>query len=218
MQRRVTLMLFHMAVTIHSQIENSRAGFLLAGGKSSRMGTGVDKVFIDFKGETLLKRALAAMREVCSSVSIVGDPNKFAGSESVVQDIYAGCGPLGGIHAALVQSSAEFNLMLAVDMPFVSSELLEYLFATAQRTADMINVPRAGGRLHPLCAVYRRDFAAVAEHALRAGNYKIDATFSKTSVHLIEENELTAAGFSQRNFVNVNTPQDRIAAEGNNPG
>jgi molybdenum cofactor guanylyltransferase len=109
-------------------------------------------------------------------------------------------------------------LMLAVDMPFVSSELLEYLFATAQRTADMINVPRAGGRLHPLCAIYRRGFAMIAEHALRSGNYKIDATFSKTSVNVIEENELTAAGFSQRNFVNVNTPQDRIAAEGDNPG
>jgi molybdenum cofactor guanylyltransferase len=197
----------------HSQIDYSRAGFLLAGGKSLRMGPGTDKAFIDFKGETLLERALAKMRGVCDSVRIVGDPSKFANSESVVKDIYASCGPLGGIHAALAQSSARLNLMLAVDMPFVSSGLLKFVLSAADQTEAVVTVPRFGGRLQPLCAVYRRDFALIAENALRSGRYKIDATFSATSLRIIEEDELTAAGFSERIFLNVNTPQDRIAAE-----
>jgi molybdopterin-guanine dinucleotide biosynthesis protein A len=54
----------------------------------------------------------------------------------------------------------------------------------------------------------------VAEQALRAGKYKVDAAFSGVSVRVIEENELAAAGFSEQNFFNVNTPQDRLAAEG----
>jgi molybdopterin-guanine dinucleotide biosynthesis protein A len=219
-QCRVTLMLSSMSSIEHSsikpsKIEQSRAGFVLAGGNSSRMGPGIDKVFIDFKGDTLLERALATMRRVCANVTIVGDPIKFTKDASVVKDVYPGCGPLAGIHAALVQSSAELNFILAVDMPFVSTELLEFIFATAERATSTVTVPRSVGKIQPLCAVYRRDFAVIAEQAMRAGKYKIGATFSGLSVREIEEEELRAAGFSERNFTNVNTPQERIAAERN---
>jgi molybdopterin-guanine dinucleotide biosynthesis protein A len=212
-------MLFHMART-----EPSRMGFIIAGGKSSRMGTGVDKAFLEFGGQSLLDRTLAVMSEVCDSVRIVGDPAKFTkygstnyGSSkygSVVADIFSGCGPLAGIHAALAHSPAELNLMLAVDMPFVSSELLAFLFAAAENNDAIITVPRSGKGLQPLCAVYRSDFITAAEQALRAGKYKIDAAFSRVSVRVIEEAELAAAGFSEQSFFNVNTPQDRRAAEG----
>jgi molybdenum cofactor guanylyltransferase len=230
--RGLGLMLSHMSPT-----EPSRTGFVLAGGKSSRMGA--DKAFLEFSGQTLLARALAVMGTVCDRVAIVGDPAKFAkygsskhgsikfgspksGSSkyestkysSVVADIFPGCGPLAGIHAALVHSPAELNLMLAVDMPFVSRELLAFLFAAADGSDAIVTVPRSGKGLQPLCAVYRRDFAAVAEQALRAGKYKIDAAFSSVSLRVIEEGELAAAGFSEQSFFNVNTPQDRLAAEG----
>jgi molybdopterin-guanine dinucleotide biosynthesis protein A len=214
-------MLFHMA-----QTELSRMGFLLAGGKSSRMGINTDKAFLDFGGQTLLHRALTVMGEVCGKVSIVGDPDKFTkyGSSkydaakygSVVADIFPGCGPLAGIHAALVHSKAELNLMLAVDMPFVSRELLAFLFATAEDADNhaIVTLPRTSKGLQPLCAVYRRDFSVAAEQALRAGKYKIDAAFSSVSVRVIEADELAAAGFSEQSFFNLNTPQDRLAAEG----
>lgn len=214
-------MLFHMART-----EPSRMGFLLAGGKSSRMGAGVDKAFLDFGGRTLLDRALNAIGAVCSQVAIVGDPAKFAKYESakygssesttVVADIFSGCGPLSGIHAALLHSPAELNLMLAVDMPFVSKELLAFVFAAAadEGNGAIVTVPRTSKGWHPLCAIYRREFSTTAEQALRAGKYKVDAAFSSVSIRVIEEAELAAAGFSERNFFNVNTPQDRLTAEG----
>src|SRR5713101_3739807 len=211
-------MLFHMA-----RADLSRMGFLLAGGKSSRMGMNTDKAFLDFGGQTLLDRALGVMGTVCDRVTIVGDPGKFAkyGSTKygpVVADIFSGCGPLAGIHAALVHSPAELNLMLAVDMPFVSRELLAFLFAAAEnedKDGDaMITVPRSSKGLQPLCAIYRRDFSVAAERALRAGRYKIDAAFSSVPIRVIEEAELAAAGFSEQSFFNVNTPQDRRAAEG----
>ncbi len=206
-------MLFHMSPT-----EPSRAGFVLAGGKSSRMGTNTDKAFLDFRGRTLLDRALTVMGEVCDRVTIVGDPAKFSRYGSVVTDIFPGCGPLAGIHAALVHSTAMLNLMLAVDMPFVSRELLEFLFAAAMDEAEandaVITVPRTSKGFQPLCAIYRRDFSTAAEQALRAGKYKIDAAFSGVSVRAIEEAELAASGFTEQSFFNVNTPQDRLAAEG----
>ncbi len=227
MYRGFGLMLSHMAGS-----EPSRMGFVLAGGKSSRMGTGTDKALLEFGGQTLLDRALAVMGTVCGRVTIVGDPAKFAkygsskyGSpkyesskyDSVVADIFPGCGPLAGIHTALLHSSAELNLMLAVDMPFVSRELLAFLFAAAEENDAIVTVPRSGKGLQPLCAVYRRDFFLVAEQSLRAGKYKIDAAFSGVSVRVIVEGELAAAGFSEQNFFNVNTPQDRLAAEGGCP-
>ena len=201
-------MLFHMSGT-----EHSRMGFVLAGGKSSRMGINTNKALLDFRGQALLDRALTVMGEVCARVAIVGDPAKFSKYGSVVADIFPGCGPLAGIHAALVHSPAELNLMLAVDMPFVSRELLELLFVTAANTDAIIAVPRTGKGFQPLCAVYRRDFSTAAEQALRAGKYKIDAAFSGTTIQVIEEAELAAAGFSEQSFFNVNTPQDHLMAE-----
>lgn len=213
MYRGLGLMLSHM-----SRTAPSRMGFVLAGGKSSRMGAGSDrdkdKAFLEFSGQTLLDRALAVMGLVCDSTAIVGDPAKFTKYESVVADTFPGCGPLAGIHAALLHSPATLNLMLAVDMPFVSRELLAFLFAAAEESDAIVTVPRCGKGLQPLCAVYRRDFSTVAERALRAGKYKIDAAFSNVSVRVIEEDELAAAGFSEQSFFNVNTPQDRLAAEG----
>jgi len=196
-----------------SDSEPLRASFLLAGGMSTRMGT--DKAFLNFDGQTLLDRALIVMQTVCDRVTIVGDPPKFAKYEagSVIADIFPGCGPLAGIHSALVHSVAELNLMLAVDIPFVTAELLLFLFAVAEKNAAVVTVPRVNDGLQPLCAVYRRDFAAAAERALRAGNYKIDALFSSVSTHVIEAAELVAAGFSARNFFNVNTPEDRVTGE-----
>jgi molybdopterin-guanine dinucleotide biosynthesis protein A len=191
-----------------SHREQNRVGFVLAGGKSIRMGS--DKAFLEFEGRTLLDRALAVMTPVCNPVKIVGDPVRFAKyeSEMVIADTFPGCGPLGGIHAALTHSSWELNLMLAVDMPFVSSELLSFLFATAEDNAAAVNVPRINDGLQPLCAIYRRDFASVAANALRAGRYKINALFAAVSTNVIDETALVSAGFSARSFFNMNTPQD----------
>lgn len=189
---------------------------------------GADKAFLVFDGQTLLERALALLDTVCDTVTIVGEPAKFAGyatvksaaakskiskQEPVVADIFPGCGPLAGIHAALTHSTAELNLMLAVDMPFVSKELLAFLFAVSEESSALVIVPRTNRGLQPLCAVYRREFLAVAAQALRAGRYKVDAAYSGVSIHEIEPAELAAAGFMERTFFNANTPADRLAIE-----
>jgi molybdopterin-guanine dinucleotide biosynthesis protein A len=174
---------------------------------------GADKALLDFGGHTLLERAIAVVRETTPNFAIVGDPAKFAAYGAVIADLYTGCGPLSGIHAALMDSSAELNLMLAVDMPFVTCELLAFLFAAASETDAIVVVPRTARGFQPLCAVYRRAFASTAEKALRAGKYKIDAVFPGVSVRVIEEDELARAGFTERMFFNVNTPGDLRTAK-----
>jgi molybdopterin-guanine dinucleotide biosynthesis protein A len=192
-------------------MRNTSAGevtaFILAGGKSARMG--VDKAFVDFDGRTLLARVLDVARSVTSDVRIVGSHEKFGAFAPVVEDVFRECGPLGGIHAALRASPAELNLMLAVDTPFVPELLLRYLIDHARSTPEArVVVPRAGGRWQPLCAIYRRDFADAAENALRAGCNRIDPLFDVVKTLVIEEEELTGAAFSPAIFRNLNTVEE----------
>jgi molybdenum cofactor guanylyltransferase len=187
------------------------AAFILAGGKSSRMGR--DKAFVILEGRTLLQRALDLVRTVTPDVTIVGAASKFRQFGPVVEDIFPGCGPLAGIHAALRSSRSELNLILAVDVPFLPVELLGRLVARAESNSGMMAiVPRTGHGWQPLCAVYRREFADAAESAIRAGNYKIDAAFAKLRIQGVEEAELAEWGFSPQVFCNVNTPQELTEA------
>jgi molybdopterin-guanine dinucleotide biosynthesis protein A len=182
------------------------SAFILAGGKSSRMGS--DKAFLDLAGRPLLTHMLELAASVARQVKIVGDPAKFAAFAPVVEDIYPGCGPLGGIHAALVNSDAELNLILGVDLPFLNRGMLKYLVSQATDSGAVVTVPFARGHYEPLCAVYRKEFSAIAEHALRAGKNKIDALFPKISLRLVDDKELTDAGYSLTAFRNLNTTEE----------
>lgn len=183
---------------------------ILAGGKSTRMGR--DKAFVEFQGRTLLAHSLDLAHTLSSNVCIVGDREKFAPFASVVEDELPNHGPLGGIHAALRASNTDLNLMFAVDMPFVTDLLLQYLIAQALGAPTaMAVVPRWNGGWQPLCAVYRRNFAVAADHALRAGRNRIDLLFDAASTRIIEKDELESAGFSSNVFRNLNTPEDMHA-------
>lgn len=169
---------------------------------------GSDKAFLELAGRTLLARSLDLARSVSADIRIVGDPEKFAAFAPVVPDIYPARGPLGGIHAALSVSNTDYNLILAVDLPFIELSFLQHLIAEAESTDAAVTVPAAAGHLHPLCAVYRKSFFPTAERALADGRNKLDALFSEVPVRIIGEAELSAAGFDTRMFRNLNTPED----------
>jgi molybdenum cofactor guanylyltransferase len=202
-------------LTVYHQRVNEVTGFgvtafILAGGKSTRMGR--DKAFIELGGQTLLARALNLSRAVAAECSIAGDPGKFAAFGPVVEDIFPDCGPLGGIHAALRNSHTELNLILAVDLPALTPQFLEYLVAAARKSTALVIVPHAGGALQPLCAIYRREFAEVAERALRRRRNKIDVLFSEIETRVLGEEELLRAGFTPEIFHNLNTPEQWVEA------
>jgi molybdopterin-guanine dinucleotide biosynthesis protein A len=189
----------------------STAAFILAGGRSSRMGA--DKAFLDLAGKPLIARAVDLVREIVPEVTIVGDRRKFAAFGPVIQDVYRDCGPLGGIHAALMDSRAELNVILAVDLPFVSAQFLRYLLMRAESSGTTVSVPSIGGYFQPLCAVYRKQFLFSAEHALSEGKNKIDHLFREVTLCMVSEEDMTANGFDVSIFRNLNTPEDWQAAK-----
>src|SRR5215467_14263094 len=180
--------------------------FVLAGGKSTRMGR--DKATLPLAGRTLLETALAVARSVTKDVFILGPPGLYGAYGEVIADIFPGCGPLGGIHTALTCSRTDLNLVLAVDTPFLSARLLAYLVGRAAESTAMIAAPEINFYPQPLCAVYRRDFLPIAELALRAGNYKIVPLFPPDRTLAIPEAELARFAFTAEMFENLNTPED----------
>jgi molybdopterin-guanine dinucleotide biosynthesis protein A len=182
------------------------SGFVLAGGRSSRMGS--DKAFLQFDGRTLLARALDRLCAVAPEVRIVGPHAKFGAYGAVVEDVYTGRGPLAGIHAALSSSTRELNLVLAVDLPFITESLLRFLVEQARASDAVVTVPRIAGGFQPLCAVYRRRFVSVTAAALEAGKNKIDALFTAATTRVLEEPELSRFAFGAAMFENLNTPED----------
>jgi len=185
------------------------AAFILAGGKSTRMGR--DKAQLPLRGRTLLERALELARTATPQIRIVGPKAKFG--PDAIEDVYLDRGPLGGIHAALSNTASERNLILSVDTPFVPPEFLQVLLEESERSKTTVTVPYVRERFQPLCAVYCRDFLGLAERALQAGQNKIDPLFCDTTVRRIDESEMKRLAFDARMFDNLNTPEDFARAE-----
>jgi molybdopterin-guanine dinucleotide biosynthesis protein A len=185
---------------------DSVTGFVLAGGKSSRMGQ--DKALMQLGGQTLLAHALERAQAATGNAWIVGSTEKFAAFGRVVEDVYPGSGPLAGIHAALSGTRTQLNLITAVDMPFLQLNFLKYLITQARASKAVVVVPRVGGGWQPLCAVYKKNFAEVAQRSLSAGKNKVDSLFAEVQTLVIEQAELERNGFGEAMFRNLNTEQD----------
>jgi len=146
------------------------AGFVLAGGRSSRMGQ--DKALLPWQGSTLLESAARKVQQVAGSATIIGDPKLYRHlGFPVVADRIPGCGPLGGLYTALSTTPAEWNVLVACDMPHITIEVLSGLLAQIDST-DAI-VPRTDGHWEPLCAVYHRRLAAAAATAIQRKSLKM---------------------------------------------
>lgn len=180
--------------------------FVLAGGRSSRMGS--DKALLPLQGQTLLQRALRTAVSAGERVTIVGSQQLYGAFAETIEDIYPDCGPLGGIHAALNATRTDLNLILSVDMPAMTADFLQWLSGRAANCRELAVVPYAAGGPQPLCAIYHQSLRPLAEEALKSGDYKIGNMLTLAPTCFINEEEICAAGFSPGIFRNVNTREE----------
>ena len=134
------------------------AAAILAGGRSSRMG-GRNKAFVDVNGAPMIVEATALLKGLFDEVMIVTNtPHEYealASDAVIFTDIITGCGPLGGIHAALSHTKHEAVFFTGCDMPHLHAGLIQHMtdrFATVREDAL---VPRLRGMAEPLHAIYR---------------------------------------------------------------
>jgi molybdopterin-guanine dinucleotide biosynthesis protein A len=196
------------ASRLHS---NKLSGFVLAGGKSSRMKT--DKAFLKFDGETFVGKAFKTLSPLCKTTKIVinrEQKTKFAEAYPAfdfIFDVYPERGAVGGIHAALRNCETKFALILAVDLPLVTSETIEKLIQIASEHFSAF-VPRQNdGRLQPLCALYRVEACLPKLEELLE---KTDSASARDFLALVSPKIVEAASLSGNAdvFFNVNDAQD----------
>ncbi len=192
------------------------SGFVLAGGKSSRMQT--DKAFLEIGGETFLNRAVKTLQTVCENrvIIVLNQTQKkcveqFPEGVSHVFDIRQQRGALGGIHAALTNCTTKYAVILAVDLPFVTNEAIEKLANIALSSNKYIAfVPRqTDDRRQPLCAVYHARYCLPALENLMEVNESASVKdfLELIAPRFVDQNKL--AGDDDRDiFFNVNHPAD----------
>ena len=127
---------------------------------------GADKALLSFRGKPMISAVVDAARPIATELFVVVDEGQpyHALGLTTVPDVYRGRGPLGGLHAALSASRAEATLLLACDIPLVSTALLRHLTAcSSDAPARAVEID---GRIHPLCAVYDRRCLPVIEQLI----------------------------------------------------
>jgi molybdopterin-guanine dinucleotide biosynthesis protein A len=149
-------------------MENKITAILLAGGKSQRMGT--DKGSLHLNGKTFVKHICDALHPIVGSNILIVSANKEYDvlGFSRIEDIVENKGPVGGLYTALAASKTKINLVLSIDVPMVSTELLQWLMESHDETY-MVTQTKSGDKTSPLIGVYDRSMRIVfGEHM--AGN------------------------------------------------
>lgn len=181
-------------------------GFVVAGGRSERMGR--DKALLPFGSTTLLDHAVARLRSVCGEVRILcGPERRYEGrGAAVVVDVIRDAGPLGGVASGLDSLGEGTGLFLAVDLPDVPEELLAHLLTLAPGWDAVVPVHSAGEE--PLCAVYKLACLEPIRRRLEIGQLKMTSFWPGARVRTVDEAEIRAFGDPRRVFRNVNRPED----------
>lgn len=196
------------------------AGFVLAGGMSSRMGR--DKALLELGGQPLIIRALGILRDAGLDASIAGARTALESFAPVIADREPGLGPLSGICAALRATPARWAVFLSVDAPLLPASLVAYLVWHAQITEQPVTIASVSGFAQTLPAVVDRAVLPVLEAELREGHRGCFAAFELAAKALgsrlqgiptellVQGGQVThAAGLPALHwFLNVNAPQD----------
>lgn len=212
-----------------SSFENVEA-FLLAGGKSSRMGR--DKALLELSGAPMIQRTADLLAALVTKTTLVISTSQSANLRDtnatnnysnfglpLLVDSWPSVGPLGGIVTALANARSKWCLILACDMPFLTKEWLTFLLSQsdqaeteAPKQIDGI-VPETNRGLEPLCALYRASCAPILAAALDRGVRKVTDALANLSTHRITENEWRQFSPDGNLFGNLNTWQDYLDAQ-----
>lgn len=153
---------------------------LLAAGRSQRMGS--DKALVEVDGQFLWERQRDLLRQLApAELFLSARPEqawakRAAGFDAVLHDAIPNCGPLMGITAALERATQTHLVVLAIDLPAMTTDWFSGLLA--QRSLGLGSVGKRGDRFEPLAALYPKEFLPFAWEALAAAKYSLQPLLS----------------------------------------
>ena len=147
-------------------------GIILAGGKSSRMGT--NKALLKLKGKTIIEHIADLLHSIFANVIIITNtPEEYSFLKNpMYADIFPNRGPLAGIHSGLTNSQTEQNFIISCDIPLINQEMIKYILD--YETTKPITVCKADGFIQQLAGRYSKSVLQDAEKLLI--NNKTDLT------------------------------------------
>lgn len=186
--------------------EKQITGIILAGGKSSRMGT--DKGFVMYKNKAFIQHIIEAIQPLVNEIIIVSNnPDYDMFKLKRVNDIIENAGPLAGVCTGLFKTETENNLIVSCDVPLINSETLALLINQIDEKADVVQL-ESQGKTMPLIAAYKKQSAPVFHTLLNEGERRL-----RVAINQLKVKTITLDKNQEKFTTNINTPSNLKAIE-----
>ena len=183
-----------------------RSAIILVGGEARRAG-GQEKYFFSYDGKTFIEHILGALREVVDEIVLAAkDPaqcERFNHLDGVrcVSDIRKGIGPMGGLHAGVLEVRGDLVVVVACDMPCINPRVIEHLFSFMDDYDAVIPLWKPG-MIEPLHAIYRRE--ALLAYLEQPEHDSLHEMVGSMRVRFVGIDELRRLDPDLKTFTNVN--------------
>lgn len=169
--------------------KNDITGIILAGGKSSRIGS--DKGFLSLNEATFISHIIKAIKPFVNDIIIVSNNSDYDVYKlKRVADIIEDAGPLAGLYSGLNESETESNLVLSCDVPLVNGAVLNKLIKGFDAEKDIIQL-KSKNRTMPLIAIYKKQCLHHCQDLLLKGERSLRTAVEQLNTKTIElESEL----------------------------
>ncbi|MGC9470990.1 MAG: molybdenum cofactor guanylyltransferase [Bacteroidales bacterium] len=177
---------------------------VLAGGKSSRMGT--DKALLPWGKTSMLEHAANRLRSVCHEVVISSNDRKHRiPGCALIPDMIPGTGPLGGILSVMKHRNDDFFLVLSVDLPLVTAAILEQILSL-RKSYSLVIPLNSNGTHEPTCACYHRKLLPLMEQMIHQGIYSLRPLIRHPECFSLPVQDYPDI-FTPDPFINMNHPE-----------
>lgn len=158
-------------------------GIILAGGKSSRMGS--DKGFLDLSGQCFIEHIIRTIEPLVHQIIIVSNNSDYdIFNQKRVDDMIKDAGPLAGLYSGLFHSETEINLVLSCDVPFINNIVLNKLIQAFDGETEVIQI-QSQGKTMPLIAIYKRECFHLFLSLLQSGERRLRFAVSQLNSKII---------------------------------
>ncbi len=176
-------------------------GIILAGGKSSRMGS--DKGFLKLNKKPFVQYSIEALKPFVSEIMIVSDNSAYDifGLKRIT-DCIKNAGPVSGIYSGLEASKTDYNLILSCDIPLITSEVLQKLIDAIDDASEIIQV-ESEGKSMPLIALYKKSAKEKFINFLKQDERRLRVVIKACTYKNVVLNKA-----NQNSTLNVNTKEE----------
>lgn len=189
--------------------QDNIVGLILAGGQSKRMGK--DKATLGIGDKTFLEQAIDVLKTVDIPLLKIVVSSKARMGYVCLPDLNPGMGPLGGLYTAMqkLMMEADSLLVIPVDMPFLTSGVINNLLARASHAKPDVEFISYEGQHFPFWISLSIRIMSILDEQIKLNQLSVHAFRKK-----LKTLELKTTDFDPKFFLNINTPETLLMDQG----